>query len=89
MSDKIDPLPAQGSDDGKSTEWRVRERAHQLWEHEGRPEGRHEDHWAQAEREVSSANDDKLDKASADSFPASDAPANTGITAAGRASASR
>lgn len=33
-------------------EHRIRERAHALWEQEGRPEGRHEDHWHQASREV-------------------------------------
>jgi hypothetical protein len=34
---------------------RIRERAHALWEEEGRPEGRHADHWIQAEHEASSA----------------------------------
>jgi hypothetical protein len=29
----------------------IRARAHAIWEHEGQPEGRHEDHWAQAERD--------------------------------------
>lgn len=33
-------------------EARVRARAHQLWEQEGRPHGRDADHWAQASREV-------------------------------------
>lgn len=33
-------------------EARVRERAHQLWEQEGRPHGRDADHWDQATREV-------------------------------------
>lgn len=33
-------------------EARVRERAHQLWEQEGRPDGRHHDHWEQASREI-------------------------------------
>ena len=33
-------------------EQRIRERAHALWEREGRPEGRNEEHWAQACREV-------------------------------------
>lgn len=32
-------------------EHRIRERAHRLWEEEGRPEGRAEDHWFQA-REI-------------------------------------
>ena len=30
------------------TEQRIRERAHRLWEEEGRPEGRELDHWEQA-----------------------------------------
>ena len=29
-------------------EQRIREHAHRLWESEGRPEGRHEEHWRQA-----------------------------------------
>ncbi|MCY0096923.1 DUF2934 domain-containing protein [Hoeflea ulvae] len=29
----------------------IRERAHQLWEAEGFPQGKHAEHWAQAERE--------------------------------------
>jgi Protein of unknown function (DUF2934) len=33
-------------------ETRVRERAHQLWEQEGRPHGRDSDHWEQAAREI-------------------------------------
>lgn len=35
-----------------SDEERIRRRAHEIWEREGRPEGRHEDHWAQACREI-------------------------------------
>lgn len=31
---------------------RVRERAYRLWEQEGRPHGRHADHWHQASQEV-------------------------------------
>ncbi|OWW02371.1 hypothetical protein ATY81_22270 [Rhizobium sp. R72] len=30
----------------------IRRRAHQIWESEGRPEGRPDDHWIQAEREI-------------------------------------
>lgn len=33
-------------------ETRIRERAHELWESEGRPEGRERDHWERAAREV-------------------------------------
>lgn len=31
---------------------RVRELAHQIWEREGRPEGREVEHWLAAEREI-------------------------------------
>jgi hypothetical protein len=31
---------------------RIRERSYQIWEQEGRPEGRHLDHWLQAEHEL-------------------------------------
>lgn len=30
----------------------IKRRAHQLWEEEGRPHGRHEHHWQQAEAEL-------------------------------------
>ncbi|WP_142849336.1 DUF2934 domain-containing protein [Telmatospirillum sp. J64-1] len=33
-------------------ELRIRERAYQIWESQGRPEGRHDDHWAQAAAEI-------------------------------------
>jgi hypothetical protein len=33
-------------------EQRIRERAHAIWEQEGRPHGRDEDHWRQASQEV-------------------------------------
>ncbi|MCR6631637.1 MAG: DUF2934 domain-containing protein [Magnetospirillum sp.] len=31
---------------------RIRRRAFEIWEAEGRPEGRHREHWLQAEREI-------------------------------------
>ena len=31
---------------------RIRQRAHEIWEGEGRPEGGHAEHWAQASREI-------------------------------------
>ncbi|WP_353859577.1 DUF2934 domain-containing protein [Azospirillum formosense] len=37
---------------GQDRAERVRRRAHDIWEREGRPEGRHDEHWAQAEAEV-------------------------------------
>ena len=30
----------------------IRERAHQIWEREGRPEGRHLEHWEMASAEI-------------------------------------
>ena len=33
-------------------ERRIRERAHQIWEEEGRPERREQEHWSQAEQEI-------------------------------------
>lgn len=36
-------------------EQRIRERAYSIWESDGRLNGRHEDHWFQAERELGEA----------------------------------
>ncbi|WP_126173537.1 DUF2934 domain-containing protein [Altericroceibacterium xinjiangense] len=36
-------------------EKRIRDRAYEIWENEGRPQGRSEDHWAQARAEFSDA----------------------------------
>jgi hypothetical protein len=33
-------------------ESRIRERAQALWEQEGRPEGRHDEHWRRASQEI-------------------------------------
>jgi Protein of unknown function (DUF2934) len=44
---------AISSRDGQSAkEQAIRERAYAIWEEEGRPEGRHLDHWLRAEAEV-------------------------------------
>ena len=37
------------------TEAQVRQRAHQLWELAGRPEGREQDFWYESERELSTS----------------------------------
>lgn len=37
----------------KVAEERIRERAHQLWELAGKPEGRQDEFWREAERELS------------------------------------
>jgi len=33
-------------------EARIRDRAHEIWEKEGRPEGRHREHWERAAAEI-------------------------------------
>ena len=30
---------------------KIRQRAYEIWENEGRPEGRHDEHWARARQE--------------------------------------
>ncbi|WP_426129628.1 DUF2934 domain-containing protein [Pararhizobium sp. PWRC1-1] len=35
-------------------ETRIRQRAYQIWQDEGSPDGRQEDHWAKAAREIDS-----------------------------------
>lgn len=47
---------------GKRDE-QIRSRAYEIWEREGRPQGRHEHHWHQAIREVDDEN--SADKAKA------------------------
>lgn len=37
---------------------RIRIRAHEIWERQGRPEGRHEEHWLQAVREIEMEDED-------------------------------
>ena len=44
---------------------RIRERAHAIWEREGRPDGREQDHWEQARREVE--NEESADRSGAGS----------------------
>ncbi|WP_455274219.1 DUF2934 domain-containing protein [Rhizobium herbae] len=38
----------------------IKERAYSLWETEGNPDGRHEDHWVQAEQEIDGDNTQSL-----------------------------
>jgi hypothetical protein len=37
-------------------EMRIRERAHEIWEREGRPEGAQEEHWRRASEEIDAEN---------------------------------
>ncbi|MFC7051145.1 DUF2934 domain-containing protein [Hansschlegelia quercus] len=57
---------------------KIRERAFQLWEEAGRPEGQEDEHWAQAERDIRGSGDEseseesRLDKSLEETFPSSD-----------------
>lgn len=48
---------------------RIRRRAYELWEQEGRPEGRAWDHWVQAAREVEAEEGGQADPESAEIPP--------------------
>lgn len=39
---------------GQDNDERIRQRAHAIWESEGRPEGRDADHWTRAQEELKS-----------------------------------
>lgn len=64
---------------------RIRERAHRIWDSEGRPDDRAEVHWEIATRIIDEEDAtagtgetrDALDEAVEESFPASDPPAQT------------
>lgn len=58
----------------------IRERAYRLWEAEGRPDGRADQHWEAARRIVEAESGAALDEALEETFPASDAPAMTDPT---------
>jgi hypothetical protein len=47
---KAAPLGERGSKPSQTEQ--IRQRAYELWEQEGRPEGRQDEHWARACREV-------------------------------------
>jgi hypothetical protein len=75
------------------TEDQIRERAHRIWMEEGCTHGRDVEHWEMAKRELeleaeedgSSETSPNLDKALADSFPASDPIAFTPVAGVGTA----
>src|SRR4051812_47062808 len=47
----LHPVPELGEDPMQDQE-RIRRRAHEIWEREGRPDGRHAEHWAEASQEI-------------------------------------
>jgi hypothetical protein len=51
---------------------RVKERAYELWENEGRPSGRHDDHWDRARREI---DDEDRGRGSGVEAPPAESPA--------------
>ncbi len=65
-------------------EERIRRRAQEIWEREGRPEGCHEEHWARARREVE-AEEGGLPRGAAgsDASPTDTAPGSAGADRAG------
>jgi hypothetical protein len=67
------------SEQTKSHEDRVRDLAYQLWQDAGSPEGQADHFWHLAEQGVA-GDEAGYDKTLADTFPASDPPANSGIT---------
>jgi hypothetical protein len=66
-------------DHSEQTRIRIQEAAYFKWERAGRPQDKRLDHWLEAEREIAADEElveqDVVQQASEDSFPASDAPA--------------
>lgn len=57
-------------------EQKVRDRAHAIWQAEGRPDGRHLDHWRQAQAEIEREKEAANSAAAAPASPtSSEAPA--------------
>ena len=48
--DSLDPFPAR--EDETEREARIRQRAFDLWQARGMPEGREQEHWLMAQREI-------------------------------------
>jgi hypothetical protein len=58
-----------------SLEERIRQRAYELYLQRGNQPGSDLDDWLQAEKEIRQAEEEAIDEASEESFPASDPPA--------------
>jgi hypothetical protein len=73
-------------------EERVRQRAHELWEQAGRPEGQQEQHWQQAFQEISTDGEPNLSTVAAGRMEATGtprAPLSPGAANSGRISKAR
>jgi hypothetical protein len=68
---------------------RIRTRAHEIWEREGRPDGQQQVHWDQAEREIAAEESSSPTATNADPSPTVNAPDKGGIGPAEAASASQ
>jgi len=64
------------AENGGDTEHDIRNRAYAIWEDEGRPEGKHLEHWQQAVRAIEQGKEAR--KTPADAAPGGAAPAETG-----------
>ena len=67
------------SDQQALREQRIRGKAYQLWQEAGSPEGEDEHFWHQG-CAATDQEEEALDETVEESFPASDPPANSGIT---------
>jgi hypothetical protein len=45
---------------------KIRKRAHEIWEEEGRPEGREYSHWLRARAEIDAEGDERPDRTETD-----------------------
>ena len=61
-------------------ERRIRERAYEIWESEGRPHGRSDDHWKQARAEFSEASAEAQQASAASNDPVSGSAVKPGRT---------
>lgn len=67
-------------------EAQIREKAYRLWQDEGEPHGRHDEHWSRAERDIGEADvpasDEPIDQASSSATTpaAGDEAAAAGVT---------
>jgi hypothetical protein len=72
------PAPARAKELPSKTlsrEERIRQRAHELYLRRGNQPGSEIDDWLKAEEEIRRAQEEAIDEASEESFPASDPPA--------------